>query len=238
MDAYIITGASKGIGLALSKQLAEAGHAVIGIARTVPAHWPGTRLLPYDLSDTGGIPSLMKQVMTHIPKECRSFTLINNAGTIEPIGFARDNDPEKISASIGLNLTAPMILSTTFLKELQERTAAKQILNISSGAGRKAYKGWSAYCAGKAGLDHFSRCLDEENTDVKVISIAPGIIDTGMQGKIRESTQEQFPMIENFRDYKEKGLLSSPDETAKKLISLMSRKDFHSQDPIMDIRNL
>lgn len=237
MDAYIITGASKGIGLALTKALAADGHNVFGIARSVPENWPGTKMFAFDLLDSMSIPELVTEIFGHISAECKSVALINNAGMVEPIGFAGTNGAADISKSIALNLTAPMILSGAFIREAAELPIQKRIINISSGAGRKAYEGWSAYCAGKAGLDHFSRSVAQEYDDVKVISIAPGIIDTDMQGVIRQSAESDFPLIENFKDYKEQGMLSSPEETAERLIRLFGRSDFDKLETILDIRD-
>lgn len=237
MDAFIITGASKGIGLALSRELADGGHSVYGIARSVPAEWPGTRLFPYDLTESSGIPELMEEIAGFLPEECNSLTLINNAGTVVPIGFAGNNDAGDIDMSIALNLTAPMVLSGAFIREVEKLPSRKRIVNISSGAGRNAYKGWSAYCTGKAGLDHFSICIENEYEDLKVVSIAPGIIDTDMQGVIRKSSETDFPLIENFKEYKNQGLLSTPEETAGKLVRLMERQDFETLETILDIRD-
>lgn len=237
MEAYIITGASKGIGLALSRELAEKGHQVFGIARSFPAEWPGTKSFEFDLLDANGIPDLIGSIFESISMDCECITLINNAGTISPIGFAGSNNAQEISKSIALNLTAPMILTGEFISQSANLSIIKRVINISSGAGRKAYEGWSAYCAGKAGLDHFSLCVEKEYEDIKVMSIAPGIIDTGMQEKIRQSSESDFPMIENFKDYKKQGMLSTPQETAEKLIRLLERKDFQDLETIADIRD-
>jgi len=72
---------------------------------------------------------------------------------------------------------------------------------------------------------------------VEIVSIAPGIIDTGMQEAIRASHEDAFPLLERFIDYKEQGLLSSPEQTARKLISFIENKDFKEVGPIVDIRN-
>lgn len=237
MDAFIITGASKGIGLALSKVLAKKGHEVFGIARTVPEEWPGTKIFPFDLLDSLRIPELMQDIIGQMSPDCKSVTLINNAGTVVPIGYAGNNDAADISQSIALNLTAPMITSGAFISGTSDMSAKKRIINISSGAGRKAYEGWSSYCAGKAGLDHFSLCVEKEYDTIKVLSVAPGIIDTDMQGKIRESSEADFPLIENFKHYKQEGLLSSPEDTAEKLLRLMEREDFEHLETILDIRD-
>ncbi|MEK6190019.1 MAG: SDR family NAD(P)-dependent oxidoreductase [Carnobacterium alterfunditum] len=237
-EAYIITGASKGIGYEWSKQLIGKGHLVIGIARTQPEHWPGEHFLSVDLTQLEAIEKTMEQALGQLPKDIEQIVLINNAGTIDPIGLAHTNDSAEVTQSIVLNLTAPMLLCGAFINQLKNSPAEKRIINISSGAGRKAYEGWSAYCAGKAGLDHFSSCIDAENEDVKVVSVAPGIIDTGMQEKIRQSDATDFPLIEKFLDYKESGLLSSPEETARLLIEMNERTDFNELPTILDVRNL
>lgn len=237
-EAYIITGASKGIGFEWSRQLSAAGHIVIGIARTEPKNWPGGHFLPFDLTRVEAIEEIIAQALNLIPGETETIVLVNNAGTIEPIGLAHTNDAARVSQSIVLNLTAPMLLCGAFIRQLKSSSAEKKIVNTSSGAGRKVYEGWSAYCAGKAGLDHFSSCLDAENDDVKVVSVAPGIIDTAMQQTIRQSETADFPLVDKFLDYKESGLLSSPEETARLLMEMTRRPDFKELPTILDIRNL
>lgn len=237
-EAYIITGASKGIGFEWSRQLNAAGHVVIGIARTEPDNWPGGHFLTFDLTRLDAIEEIIAQALNLIPGETETIVLVNNAGTIEPIGLAHTNDATQVSQSIVLNLTAPMLLCGAFIRQLKSNSADKKIVNTSSGAGRKVYEGWSAYCAGKAGLDHFSSCLDAENDDVKVVSVAPGIIDTAMQQTIRQSEAADFPLIDKFLDYKESGLLSSPEETARLLMEMTRRPDFNELPTILDIRNL
>lgn len=237
-EAYIITGASKGIGAEWSRQLTNSGHAVIGIARSKPENWPGTHFLPFDLTQLETVEEVVAKALKLIPEEAETIVLVNNAGTIEPIGLAHTTEAAKVSESIVLNLTAPMLMCSAFIRQLKSNTAEKKIINISSGAGRKVYEGWSAYCAGKAGLDHYSSCLDAENDDVKVVSVAPGIIDTAMQETIRQSEAADFPLIEKFKDYKESGLLSSPEDTARLLMEMTQRSDFKELPTILDIRNL
>ncbi|TWT28358.1 SDR family NAD(P)-dependent oxidoreductase [Planomicrobium sp. CPCC 101110] len=238
MEAYIVTGASKGIGQALCRQLNESGQFVIGIARSKSEGWSGGRFLAYDLSDLPGIPQLMADIAGALPEDIHRLALINNAGTVEPIGFSDNNDPAAIQANINLNLTAPMILSSAFIGQFKGLSCEKAIVNISSGAGRKVYQGWSAYCAAKAGLDHFTRVIDAEAPEFKVVSVAPGIIDTGMQEQIRNSNVQDFPLLSRFQDYKKAGKLSTAEETAEKLIRLMNRQDFRSLDPVLDLREL
>ncbi|MET0787231.1 MAG: SDR family NAD(P)-dependent oxidoreductase [Paenisporosarcina sp.] len=240
MNVYIITGTSKGIGFELAKQLSEAGHFVVGVART-ESELKGVTFIKADLSKTENLESLMNEVIGAAPQNAISFTLINNAGMIDPIGLIGAVNPEEISKAMAVNLTAPMIISNAFISKLKDYKGSKRIVNISSGAGRNAYEGWGTYCATKAGLDHFSRVvaieqLNAENP-VEIVSIAPGIIDTGMQEMIRSSKEDAFPLLEKFIDYKEQGLLSSAEQTAEKLISFMGNENFKKVGTVVDIRN-
>lgn len=231
---------SKGIGFELAKQLIEAGHLVVGIART-ECELNGMKFIQADLSKTDKLDSLMNEIIEAAPRHAGSFTLINNAGMIDPIGLIGSVNVEEITKAVAVNLTAPMIISSAFISKLKDFPGSKRIVNISSGAGRNAYEGWGIYCATKAGLDHFSRVVALEQLKatqpVEIVSIAPGIIDTGMQEAIRASNENAFPLLDRFIDYKEQGLLSSPEQTARKLISFIENKDFKEVGPIVDIRN-
>jgi benzil reductase ((S)-benzoin forming) len=240
MNHYIVTGASKGIGFELAKQLSEEGHFVIGIARTAN-NLTGVKFIEADLSKTATLESLIDEIIANAPKNTVSFTLINNAGTVNPIGLIGTVSAEEINTAVALNLTAPMIFSNAFILKLKEFEGLKRIINISSGAGRNAYEGWGTYCTTKAGLDHFSRvvALEQGKAEhpVEIVSIAPGIIDTGMQETIRASKEDAFPLIARFIDYKEKGLLSSAEQTAGQLIAFMENRDFKTAGPIADLRD-
>lgn len=239
MNAYVITGASKGIGFELAKQLSEAGHFVIGVART-ESELEGVKFIQADLSETEKLESLMHEILAEVPKNAITFTLINNAGMVDPIGLIGSVSAEEMTKAIAVNLTAPMLISNAFISKLKDFECSKRIVNISSGAGSNAYEGWGTYCATKAGLDHFSRvvAIEQVNAEnpVEIVSIAPGIIDTGMQDTIRSSSEEAFPLLNKFIDYKEQELLSSAEQTAEKLISFMENQDFKEVGPIVDIR--
>jgi benzil reductase ((S)-benzoin forming) len=239
MDVFVVTGASKGIGFELARQLRAKGKKVIGIARTVPVD--AEDFVVADLAQTEGLAELIDSLIDENRGTATSFTLINNAGMVDPIGLIGSVSAEEMTVAIAVNLTAPLILANAFIAKLNEFKGPKRIVNISSGAGRNAYEGWGTYCTTKAGLDHFSRvvALEQSNAEypVDIVSIAPGIIDTGMQETIRASQEEAFPLLERFIDYKEQGLLSSAEHTAEKLISFMEHEDFQVVGPIADISN-
>ena len=239
MDIFIITGASKGIGYELSKQLRMKEKKVIGIARTSLEITED--FVNIDLADTNNLEKAMNEIIEKNSASASSFTLINNAGMVDPIGLIGNVSAEEMTQALTVNLTAPMILANGFIARLKKFEGEKRIVNISSGAGRNPYEGWGTYCTTKAGLDHFSRVVALEQADavypVDIVSIAPGIIDTGMQETIRESKADAFPLLDQFVAYKEQGLLSSAEHTAEKLIAFMEQEDFKTVGPIVDIRN-
>lgn len=240
MNVYIITGASKGIGFELAKQLNNAGEYVVGVART-DNKLDGVKFYQADLSELENLESLIHDIVASVPQEVESITLINNAGMVDPIGLIGAVHAAEMAKAMAVNLTAPMIFSNAFISKLKNFNGKKRIVNISSGAGRNPYEGWGTYCTTKAGLDHFSRviALEQKKAEnpVEIISIAPGIIDTGMQETIRISSEDAFPLLDRFIDYKEQGKLVSAKDTAKKLISIIENESFNEIGPIADIRN-
>lgn len=234
MNIFIITGASKGIGEACFTQLQAAGETVIGMARSNPLEH--SLFEEIDLTDRAKRQGVIGRLLEPYLKKANSFTLINNAGTVEPVGKVGTLPSEAIQQAIELNLTAPIELANEFLNVLADMDAKKQIVNISSGAGRNASEGWGVYCTTKAGLDRFSEVirLEQQRSEYPtgIVSIAPGIIDTGMQETIRSSDKEGFPMLEKFIDFKESGKLSSPEDTAKRLLEWIQREDLTSVEVI------
>lgn len=238
IEIVIVTGASRGIGYELVQQFQAKGKKVIGMARTVPARVE--EFISVDFAQLDQLEEVFISIIHKYIHQATSFTLINNAGTVEPIGLIGKVDANHMATALSVNLTAPMIVSNVFIRELERFEGSKKIMNISSGAGRNPYKGWGTYCTTKAGLDHFSRVIAMEQADanhpVEIVSIAPGIIDTSMQETIRSSDESAFPLLAQFIDYKEEGLLSSPEETARKLIEFIEVDGMKKVGPIADIR--
>jgi NAD(P)-dependent dehydrogenase (short-subunit alcohol dehydrogenase family) len=132
-----------------------------------------------------------------------------------------------------------MLLSAAFLRATDSWQATRKILNISSGLGRRAMASQSAYCATKAGMDHFTRCLalDEalKPRGAKVCSLAPGVIDTDMQVQLRSADDALFPDRKGFAGLHLGGQLTSPDEAARRVLAYLARADF-GQNPVADVR--
>ncbi len=173
----VVTGASSGLGLAISKRLLANGFLVIGISRHPDkGEFDHKSFLPLksDLSR----PELVKKCSRRIRQKFdRLDLLINNAGT-GFFGLHEGIDPDAIAQMINLNLTAPLILTSALLPLL--RKAKGHIINISSITAKKPSPMGSAYAASKAGLLHFSNSLFEEvrKAGVKVSALCPDITIT------------------------------------------------------------
>lgn len=247
MNYIIITGASRGLGEAISQGLLKSGNHLILISRKINRELTDmgekenvpVDYLEYDLSDTSHLDSLMGQIFDKIDaKAAESIHLINNAAVLNPMRPIEKCEPDEILTHLNVNLLSPVILTSLFIKYTKTFKVEKRIVNISSGAGKKPYSGWSLYCSSKAGIDLFTRCVgveqDTQDYPVKIISFAPGIVDTNMQKQIRSSDEDDFPLVEKFIKYKEEEKLLTPDFVAKRVIALLSSSDFN-QGGVVDV---
>ena len=133
-----------------------------------------------------------------------------------------------------------MQLTAAFLHATAHWSGPRKVLNISSGLGRRAMAAQAGYCAAKAGMDHFTRCLALEEAlkpnGARVCALAPGVIDTDMQVQLRGAGTTAFPDVGNFIGLKEKGLLTSPDAAAAQVLAFLQRPDFGTH-PVADVRD-
>jgi benzil reductase ((S)-benzoin forming) len=231
MGHYIITGTSRGIGEAIANRLLQPGNTVFCTSRNINEELVdravsiGSAIYYFntDLSDPGAVTEFNSQIWSRIdPENIECIALINNAGMLSPIGPIETSDSLKLREHIQLNLLAPMLLTSSFLKHTARWNIPKSILNISSGAAHSPYYGWSAYCSSKAGVDMFTKtvALEQSSADfpTKIISIAPGIVDTAMQREIRGTDLNSFPELAKFQKLHEEGKLSSPEYVAEILV--------------------
>lgn len=245
-NLVLITGASKGLGLELAKLALDCADCLITVSRS-----PITSLEELaksancnfisenaDLSKPADIDRLADELKDYL--KAHSFErilLINNAGTLGPVASSKklaETTSADLTAGYTLNVVAGMRLSSVLLAHGGQSDI--KILNISSGAGRYAVPGWSFYCSSKAALDRYSQVAAEEHPNAKIVAIAPGVIDTGMQKTIRSSGEEDFPQIQKFRELHSSGSLSSPEDTAAAIYKFINSDSF-GKETLDDIRN-
>lgn len=232
----IISGHSRGLGKALAECYLQQGVPVLGLARGQLEAQNGLQQYSLNLADEIGlIQWLDSGVMERFMQDAEELILINNAGTVKPSAVSGRQKPSELVMAVNLNITAPLLLSNHVLS-VRADTLPVKIIHISSGAGRKAYQGWSVYGACKAALDHHARCLEAENhRNVKVCSIAPGVVDTDMQTDIRGQVEDDFPILSRFQQLHEQNGLSTPETVAQTIARMIADPDF-GDEIIQDVR--
>ena len=238
----IITGGSKGIGLALADKYLENNYQVFSIARSKIAKKNNLHNYSCDLSDPIAGVNTLQEILKQIDfNSLTSIVLINNAGSLGDISNIENNTAISIEKTIALNLSTPLALTSSFIKELKETKCKKYILNISSGAAIKPYEGWSVYCSSKAGLDMATRTISNEQKSsinpVKINAIYPGVVATGMQSEIRKTSELDFKNVQRFIDLKNNNELFQPKYVADKIFQL-DINNLLENGAIVDIRNL
>ncbi len=238
----IITGASKGLGSGLAKEYHNNGYRVISIARSKVEKLYSLEQYQCDLSKTESIEDIITEVFSHLDKNNTSnLTLINNAGNLGAVNTLENIEPSDINYTIKVNLTAPLIVSSLFIKLSQGWECKKQIFNISSGAAINPYESWAMYCSSKAGLDMMTKVISKEQKEitngVSIVSIYPGIVDTDMQAKARNAPKENFKSVQRFIDFYKNGDLFTPHQVAQK-IYLLDISGELKNGRILDVRNI
>jgi len=192
----LVTGASRGIGLAIAKRLADSGFTVIALARTqgealtaaIGAAGGGIVFTPFDLTKIDAIPDLVRDLkLAHGPL----YGLVNNAG-LGSDGLLANTHNSQIEAVIQLNVTAPIVLTKYVVRGMMAGSGGR-IINMASIIGSTGYSGLSVYGATKAALIGFTKSLAREvgRVGVTVNAIAPGFIDTDMTAGLGEEGRQR-----------------------------------------------
>jgi 3-oxoacyl-[acyl-carrier protein] reductase len=227
MRNIIVTGASRGLGLAIASALANGGDRVIAVARSATAgltaataavaHSGGGAIefRPFDLTDTPGIADFVSRVRKEFGP---LYGLVNNAGlgTAGVLAMMRDTDIEQL---MRLNVIAPLVLSKYVVRAMMLERAGR-IVNISSIVGSTGYPGLSAYAASKAALVGFTRSLAREvgSLGITVNAVAPGFISTEMTADLRAEQREQIVRRSALKR------MAVPQDVAAAVEFLMSEK--------------
>ena len=191
----IVTGASRGIGAATARILAEAGASVVLAARTagqiaelaaeIAASGGSARAVVCDVSDFDAFEAVIQAA-----GELTGTVdiLVNNAGVIDPIGRLAESDPVEWSRAAMINYLS-VYNGLRHALPLMKTQGSGTVINISSGAAHGPMEGWSHYCSAKAADAMLTRCahLEMQDTGVRIMGLSPGTVATYMQEAISGS---------------------------------------------------
>lgn len=190
----LVTGASKGIGRATALKLAEYGARIALLARSEDA----LREVRSAIERSGGEASVHVCDVTDWTAIQRAVSeagsvdiLVNCAGTIEPLSFLADSDPQAWGDAIDINIKGYYHTMRAILPGMIARDSGT-VINISSGAVNSDLPGWSHYCASKAGAAKLTQVAARELRErghhgVRVVGLSPGTVATDMMASIRDS---------------------------------------------------
>jgi len=217
MHNVLVTGGSRGIGLAIARRLAAAGYNVIAVARResdelreairqIKDGSGGLQFRAFDLSQVDAIPSFVKGLRDQFGA---IYGLVNNAG-IGTEGLLATMHNSEIEALLRLNTLSPIILTKYIVRQMMADGAGR-IINMSSIIATTGYNGLSVYGATKAAASGFTRSLAREvgKLGITVNAIAPGFVDTELTQGLGEDQRKRIAGRSALRR------LPEPDDVAR-----------------------
>ncbi|QHW31760.1 SDR family NAD(P)-dependent oxidoreductase [Paenibacillus rhizovicinus] len=189
MRYFIITGSSRGIGKAITEKLLSPNHHLFCLSREVNqalVSLAASKNAPldyfaFDLNNLNGIDDLVHQIVGKIDDaDAESIYLINNAARIKPVEVINRSAHEEVIDHMQINLIAPMLLTSSFIKYTDAYKTDKRVMNISSGLSFNLKPMLSCYSTSKAGLETFIKSIGVEQDTVKIMGVRPGATDTRM----------------------------------------------------------
>jgi len=226
----LVTGAGRGIGRSIAIGLAEMGAVVVLVSRSsneldevasAIAAVGGTALVaPADVSDRAQVTEVLKRVVDELgPVE----VLVNNAAVVWPVAPSTTIDIAEFERALEINVVAPAALTLDVLPSMLERGWGR-VVNVSSGVAGQPQRmgGANAYVTSKAALEAHTLNLAAElqGSGVGLNVYRPGIVDTSMQGWIRDQGPDRVgaALHERFVKHYEEGALISSEESAAALL--------------------
>lgn len=226
----LVTGAGRGIGAALVRQLAARNAKVFaGVYQGTRAEDlpPGVTVIGLDVTRQADVDRALDRVANEAG---RLDVLVNNAGLVAPIGPLADVDPESLSAAFDVNVLGLQRMVRAFLPLLTAAEGA--VINAGTGAATTPMEGWTAYCTTKAAAQMLTRMMDKELGPRGLRAFFVGIppTDTDMQGLIRASGINPVSQIPQEK-------LVAPDVPASCIAWLCARFRTLPPDPLLDVRH-
>jgi 3-oxoacyl-[acyl-carrier protein] reductase len=221
----VVTGGSRGLGLAIASSLAGAGYQVIALARRkteevaslaarpADGNWGAVRFKQCDLSDIAGLPALVRELSQEFGT---LHGLVNNAG-IGTSGILATMHDTQIEQLVSMNVLSPILL-TKYVVRWMMAASGSRVVNVGSIVAANGYKGLSVYAATKAALTGFTLSLARElgPLGITVNAVAPGFVDTEMTRELDAGHRAQIARRSALRR------MPAPDDVGRLVTFLMS----------------
>lgn len=233
-----ITGNSSGLGLGLTEALLERDAIVWGMSRRgcplAEHHHDGIRDRKQDIGNLNHLEEGLDALLS----DCLRLDLVVlNAGMLGRIQEISHTDVHDLEHLMRVNVWANKLILDWFI---ERQIPIDQVVAISSGAAVNMNYGWGGYSLSKAALNNLVNLYAHEMPDTHMISLAPGLIETGMQDYIRDEVDsEEFPSVQKLKDARGTEGMPKPREAGDTILDLLDslRNDYGSGD-FVDIRNL
>lgn len=205
----IITGISQGLGEELFNLLSKKNVKIVALSRRfldnqylLEKSENNIQLCMVDLSNITDVEKVLDELSLE-----DDIIFINNASKITPIDSIQNISNDDIVNSITTNFITPALI----VKKLSNKKSLF-IINLSTGASKRAIQNWSLYCSTKAGIEMFFNVIaDDEHKNIEVVNFDPGVMNTNMQQQIRNS---KFNDVDVFKSYKSKNILKDTKDVA------------------------
>lgn len=218
----IITGTSRGLGFAiLNKLISVKGFDILSISRSAPQIEFNKNIRHLNLDFSKFPQTEFFDELGLIISHYEEVIYINNAFTIAPIQKIGTMKSIDVQNALSVNVITPTLVINRILQFCKDKKLT--IINITSGAAKRPVESWSIYSASKAYMEMLIRSIQNDYlnfTQLKVINYEPGVIDTGMQEQIRNSTSE---IAATFKDLKIQNKLKSADDVAIEVLHHMNQ---------------
>ena len=224
----LITGHSAGLGKALMRVLKLNGHSVYGISRSASGEVENECICNF--SDLGIARKIIPQYLAAIPN---LDYVILNAGMLGDITHCRKLSVEQIDYVMRVNVYSNKI---TIDALLQREAHCKTIIGISSGAALAPKFGWLQYCLTKGAFKMLIETYACEESSIKFLSVAPGIIKTRMQEKILKVDANEIPSVKKFHDMYPN--MDTAEVIAKHVFEFLFTCENYESGDFVDLRNI
>lgn len=233
LKKVFITGVSRGLGQALAIKFSIENWFVSGISRSLPEESLRGKI-QHCLLDLKNNQSIRNKIKDGFPDMRDLDLLILNAAVLPDIAYLKDTSLQSMKEVFDINLWANKELLDFFIKA----TNVKQVIAISSGASISGSSGWNSYAISKTALNMLIKMYARESDKTHFISLAPGLVKTFMQEKIRQASTDKFDVIGRIQEQYKLGLIKKSDDVA---VDIFNKLDYFREFPsgsYLDIRTM